>query len=43
MLTAHAIDEVKEKCDEVGIDYILNKPFTIKDVQIIKLFMENKN
>jgi len=42
-LTAHAIDEVKEKCEAVGFDYILNKPFTIKDVQIIKLFMENQN
>lgn len=41
-LTAHAIDEVKEECEAVGFDYILNKPFTIKDVQIIKLFMENK-
>ena len=41
-LTAHAIDEVKEKCEEVGIEYIFNKPFTNKDVQIIKLFMENK-
>jgi PAS domain S-box-containing protein len=41
-LTAHAVDEVKENCEEVGIDYILNKPFTIKDVQIIKLFMEKK-
>jgi PAS domain S-box-containing protein len=40
-LTAHAVDEVKENCEEVGIDYILNKPFTIKDVEIIKLFMEN--
>ncbi|MFZ0219491.1 MAG: ATP-binding protein [Candidatus Aquirickettsiella sp.] len=42
VLTAHGIDEVKEKCEEAGIDYILNKPFTNKDVQIIKLFMENK-
>jgi len=41
-LTAHAIEEVKEKCEAVGFDYILNKPFTEKDVQIIKLFMENK-
>ena len=41
-LTAHAIDEVKEECEAVGFDYILNKPFTIKDVQTIKLFMENK-
>ena len=40
-LTAHAIEEVKEKCVAVGFDYILNKPFTEKDVQIIKLFMEN--
>ncbi|KAF5271652.1 hypothetical protein FQR65_LT05273 [Abscondita terminalis] len=42
-LTAHAIDEIKEKCEAVGFDCILNKPFTIKDIQIIKLFMENKN
>ncbi|WP_339050805.1 response regulator [Rickettsiella endosymbiont of Xylota segnis] len=41
-LTAHAIEEVKEECVAVGFDYILNKPFTIKDVQIIKLLMENK-
>ncbi|MDQ5899443.1 MAG: hypothetical protein QG624_362, partial [Pseudomonadota bacterium] len=41
-LTAHAEDKVKEECEAVGFDYILNKPFTIKDVQIIKLFMENK-
>ncbi len=42
-LTAHAIDEIKKKCELVGFDYILNKPFTEKDVQIIKLFIENKN
>ncbi|HEY2567229.1 MAG TPA: hypothetical protein VGH95_05960 [Candidatus Aquirickettsiella sp.] len=42
-LTAHAIDEVKEKCEAVGFDYILNKPFTKKDIQIIKLFMKSKN
>jgi CheY-like chemotaxis protein len=43
VLTAHAIDEVKEKCEAVGFDYILNKPFTEKDIQIIKLFMRDKN
>lgn len=42
-LTAHAKEEVKKECEEVDFDYILNKPFTIKDIQIIKLFMENKN
>lgn len=42
-LTAHAIDEIKDKCKTVDFDYILNKPFTNKDVQIIKLFIENKN
>lgn len=41
-LTAHGIDEIKEKCEKVGIDYILNKPFTSKDIRIIELFMENK-
>jgi hypothetical protein len=35
--------EVKEKCEAVGFDYILNKPFTEKDIQIIKLFMRDKN
>ncbi|WP_339050249.1 ATP-binding protein [Rickettsiella endosymbiont of Xylota segnis] len=42
-LTAHKTAEVKKKCEIANIDYILNKPFTIKDVQIIKLFMENKD
>ncbi len=42
-LTAHQTAEVKEKCEIAGIDYILNKPFTEKDIQIIKLFIENKD
>ena len=41
-LTAHSIDKIKEECEQVGFDYILNKPFTEKDVQIINLFMKNK-
>ena len=41
-LTAHA-NEIRNKCEQVGFDYILNKPFTEKDLQIIKLFIENKN
>lgn len=39
-LTAHAVEEVKEKCKKVGIDYILNKPFTGKDVQIIEQIIQ---
>lgn len=42
-LTAHAIDKIKEECEQVGFDYILSKPFTEKDVQIMNLFMKNKN
>ncbi|TLY48142.1 MAG: response regulator, partial [Gammaproteobacteria bacterium] len=42
-LTAHSIDKIKEECEQVGFDYILNKPFTEKDVQIINLFLKNKN
>ncbi len=41
-LTAHKTTEVKEKYEIAGIDYILNKPFTTKDVQIIKLLLETK-
>lgn len=39
-LTAHAIEKVKSECEQAGFDYILNKPFTNKDVQIIKLFIK---
>ena len=41
-LTAHKTDEVKDPCEKSGIDYILNKPFTEKDVHIIQLVMEGK-
>ena len=42
-LTAHAVDEIKKECEHAGFDYILNKPFTKKDTQIIKLFLKSKN
>ncbi len=42
-LTAHSINKIKEECEQVGFDYILNKPFTEKDVQIINLFLKKKN
>jgi signal transduction histidine kinase/CheY-like chemotaxis protein len=35
-LTAHAEGTVSEKCKEAGIDYILKKPFTEKDVQVLE-------
>lgn len=40
VLTAHAVEEVKEKCDEIGIDYVFQKPFTCKDVQTIEQFIQ---
>ncbi len=41
-LTAHTVDKVKVQCKTMGIDYILNKPFTSKDVQTIEQFIEKK-
>ncbi|MEN9917535.1 MAG: hypothetical protein RLY40_1477 [Pseudomonadota bacterium] len=41
-LTAHAVDEIKKECEQAGFDYILNKPFTEKNIQIIKLFLKKK-
>lgn len=41
-LTAHKTAEVKKKCEIASIDYILNKPFTLKDIQIIKLILQAK-
>lgn len=35
-LTAHAEEEVKAKCKEVGINYVLKKPFTEKNIKMIK-------
>ncbi|MGB8806463.1 MAG: ATP-binding protein [Candidatus Rickettsiella isopodorum] len=40
--TAHQTEEIRKKCEEVEIDYILNKPFAEKDIQIIKLLLEAK-
>lgn len=35
-LTAHAKNELKEKYKEVGIDYVLRKSFTERDIKTIK-------
>jgi CheY-like chemotaxis protein len=40
-LTAHAEKTIKDKYKDVGFDYVLKKPFTEQDIQIIKQFMEN--
>ena len=32
-LTAHAFDEVKDKCDEAGMDKFLTKPLQLKTIQ----------
>lgn len=32
-LTAHAFDEVKDKCDEAGMDGFLTKPLQLKTIQ----------
>ncbi|MGC1854665.1 MAG: ATP-binding protein [Candidatus Aquirickettsiella sp.] len=39
-LTAHAEDKVNEECKKVGIDYVLHKPFTAKDIQFIQKFLD---
>ncbi len=39
-LTAHAEKTIKDKCKEVGIDYVLKKPFTEKDIQTIEKFLK---
>ena len=38
-LTAHAEKTIEDKCKEVGFDYVLKKPFTEKDIQIIKKYL----
>lgn len=35
-LTAHSEKKIKDKCKEVGFDYVLKKPFTEKDIQTIE-------
>lgn len=32
-LTAHAFDEIKEKCDEAGMDDFLTKPLQLKTIK----------
>ncbi|MEN9916971.1 MAG: hypothetical protein RLY40_903, partial [Pseudomonadota bacterium] len=35
-LTAHMEKNIIDKCKEVGFDFVLNKPFTEKDIRIIQ-------
>ncbi len=42
VLTAHAVEEVKEQCDEIGIDHIFHKPFTGQDAQTIEQFIRQE-
>ena len=35
-LTAHVEEKIKKKCREIGIDYVLKKPFTENDIKKIK-------
>lgn len=39
-LTAHAEEKVKQECQAAGCDRVLLKPFTEKDVKIIKKFLQ---
>ncbi len=38
VLTAHIEEKIKEKCREIGIDYVLEKPFTENDIKTIKKY-----
>lgn len=42
VLTAHAVEEVREKCNEISIDYVFHKPFTGKDIQTIEECIQQK-
>jgi CheY-like chemotaxis protein len=39
-LTAHAEDKVKSHCQQIGFDFVLHKPFTEKDMNIIQKFLK---
>lgn len=39
-LTAHAEDKVKSLCQKIGFNYVLHKPFTEKDMNIIQKFLK---
>jgi len=39
-LTAHLEKNIVDKCKSVGFDYVLNKPFTEKDIQIIQKIID---
>ena len=40
VLTAHEDEKIKEKCQEIDIDYILKKPFTENDILMIKKYIK---
>ena len=40
VLTAHGDEKIKEKCQEIDIDYILKKPFTENDILMIKKYIK---
>jgi PAS domain S-box-containing protein len=39
-LTAHAEKKIKNQCKKVGFDYVLEKPFTEKDLKRIEKFLK---
>ncbi|MFZ0218866.1 MAG: ATP-binding protein [Candidatus Aquirickettsiella sp.] len=39
-LTAHADQQVKHNCKEAGFDYVLQKPFTEKEISVIEKFLQ---
>lgn len=41
VLTAHGEEKIIEKCQDIDIDYILEKPFTEKDIKTIKKYIKN--
>lgn len=40
-LTAHAQKKIKDQCKQAGFDYVLQKPFTERDFNIIEKFLNN--
>lgn len=39
-LTAHAEKKIKDQCKQVGFDYVLQKPFTKQDINVIEKFLK---
>lgn len=38
--TAHTEKKIKDHCEQVGFDYVLQKPFTEKDIDVIEKFLK---